>query len=90
MVRSPNIFTVFHAHKHTHAFPEVTDIIISVTEILEEPAAPFYGLSSPNHYQSTRRHILEDLNIYQHFCENLKSRTDELIPLFFVCGTVLC
>lgn len=41
MVRSPNIFTLFHAHKHTHAFHEVTDITISVTEILEEPAAPF-------------------------------------------------
>lgn len=29
----------------------------------------------PSLYQSIRRNVLEDLNLQQHVCENLKSRT---------------
>lgn len=30
---------------------------------------------SPNIYQSTQSHILEDLNMHQHCCHKLESRT---------------
>jgi hypothetical protein len=71
-------------HTHTYAQSSTWHEYFSYRNFRRACCLRFYGLRCPTISQSTRHHSPENFRLYQHVCENLKSRTN--ITESFVCS----